>query len=225
MEIVTTLFSGPILPATLLLLVMLFWSFMALLGSVDLDLPGTDMDFDVDLDASTANPIADGMSALTLKWLNLKTVPIIIWMAVFSVTWWFLSASLWSLVDRHFFDPPGWLWSCLLVAKNLAIALPLTKLITTPMQGWFTVEQLTAMSLVGQECEISSFTASPDFGQVKFKTEGAPLLLNVHTDGPNLAQGARVWITHYDAKKRIYIVSPTTTGTATDVPSSEEPHR
>jgi hypothetical protein len=78
------------------------------------------------------------------------------------------------------------------------------------MRGWFTSEKLTSKSLIGQECEISSHEASPEFGQVKFKTDGSPLLLNVRTDGPHLAKGERVWITHYDPARRVYIVSPTT---------------
>lgn len=219
MEILTTVFSGPILPASLLLSVMLMWSFIALLGSVDLDMGAGDLDLDVDLNVG-GNPIATGMSAFALRWMNLRNVPLIIWLGIYSVLWWFVSASLWSLVDSHFFSPPGWLWSTLLALKNAIIAVLLTKLATTPMKKWFITERLAAGSIVGQECEISSLTATPEFGQVKFKTEGAPLLLNVRTDGPTLSKGTAVWLTHYDENSRTYIVSPTSTGTP--APTSEE---
>ena len=211
MEIVTTLFSGPVLPATLALIAMLIWSFLGMLGSIDLDAPGGDLDFDVDIDASGGNPIADGMSAVAMKWTNLKRVPPIIWLGIFSVAWWFISACLWTLVDRHFFSPPGWTWSIILAVKNAALGVLVAKFATAPMAPWFLREELTAHSLVGKECEIASLTATPEHGQVKYKTEGSPLLLNVETDGGTLARGTRVWITHYDAKRRIYIVSPTTT--------------
>lgn len=92
------------------------------------------------------------------------------------------------------------------------------------MKGWFVVERLDSQSLIGKECQISSSVASIDFGQVKFKTEGSPLLLNVRTDGPSLAQGTHVWITHYDPKRRVYIVSPTTANSpiSDSTTSSEE---
>ncbi|MCC6508489.1 MAG: hypothetical protein IT423_05240, partial [Pirellulaceae bacterium] len=88
----------------------------------------------------------------------------------------------------------------------------LTKLVTRPFRGWYVTEDLSTQSLIGQECEICSSEATPEYGQVRFKTDGAPLLLNVRTDGSYLAKGARVWITHYDATRRAYIVSPTSQG-------------
>lgn len=211
MDLIYSFIEGPVLPATCLLAIMIGWSLLAMLGTVDLELPGGDMDLDVDLDMDGSHGIhaADGLGVLALKWLNLRDVPLVLWMAVLAVVWWVVSASTWILMDSKFFASPGWLWSTLLVAKNLALAIPLTKLVTSPMKNWFVTEQLNAHSLVGQECEISSLEASPTFGQVKYRTEGAPLLLNVRTDGAHLAKGTKVWITHYDAARRQYIVSPT----------------
>lgn len=227
MEFINAVFSGPVLPATMFLGLLLLWNLLALLGTVDLHMPGSDVDLnlhtdihahaDVHLDSAgggAGSAASDGLAILMMKWLNLKEVPLVLWMGVLAVLWWFFSAILWTSIDRRFFSEPGWLWSSLLVARNLAIAIPLTKLATRPMRGWFITERISAHSLVGQECQISSSVASPEFGQVKFKTEGSPLLLNVRTDGPSLVQGTHVWITHYDAKRRIYIVSPTTAITA-----------
>ncbi len=211
MELLTSLFSGPVLPATLFLGLLVVWNLLAMLGTIDLDMPGSDVDVDLDVDLDGGGAGAsDGLAVLMMKWLNLKEIPLVLWMGALAVIWWFCSATLWSLIDSRFFAEPGWLWSSVLVARNLAIAIPLTKLATSPMKGWFVTERLSAMSLIGQECQISSSVASPEFGQVRFKTDGAPLLLNVRTDGPSLAQGTPVWITHYDAKRRIYLVSPTT---------------
>lgn len=214
MESLSFFVAGPVLPATLLLGLLIAWSVLAMLGAVDLEMPGSDLDADLDLDvdASGASGSAgDGVALLMFRWLNLHNIPLIIWAGVFSICWWGVSATLWLAVDSRFFDEAGWLWSTALVLRNVAISLPLTKLITQPMRGWFQSEQLSATSIIGSECQISSLEASPEFGQVRLKTDGAPLLLNVRTDGPHLAQGAAVWITHYDAKRRLYIVSPTGT--------------
>lgn len=232
MELVTSLFAGPVLPATILLLLMLGWSMLAVLGTVDLDMPGGDLDLDLDVDIDADGLAAHGagaagqavgggssVSVMALRWLNINNVPLIVWLGVFTLAWWMISACGWWLIDKNFFESPGLFWSCLLVVRNVAIALPITKWITGPMAGWFVTEQLSSGSLVGQEAEISSLEASTEFGQVKYKTDGSPLLLNVRTDGPHLARGTRVWITHYDAKNRIYIVSPT--GTEAAIEDSE----
>ena len=211
MDLFNSFIAAPVLPATCLLAVMIGWSLLAMLGTVDLELPGGDIDLDVDLDIDGSHGVhaADGLGVLALKWLNIRDVPLVLWMAVLAVFWWVLSASTWILIDSKFIAEPGWIWSSLLIVKNLALAVPLTKLATSPMKHWFVTEQLNAHNLVGQECEISSLEASPSFGQVKYRTEGAPLLLNVRTDGAHLAKGTKVWITHYDAARRQYIVSPT----------------
>ncbi|QDV25080.1 OB-fold-containig protein [Aureliella helgolandensis] len=211
MELFTNLIASPVLPATVLLGLMVAWSFMAMLGAVDLDVGGPDVDIGQDLDLSVGSHATEGMALLALKWLNIKNVPLVVWLGVFSVIWWFISISLWSAIDSRIFTDPGWFWSTLLILKNLAISLPLAKLATTPMKPWFVVEKIGATHLIGQECQISSLEATPEFGQVRFRTEGAPLLLNVRTDGQHLAKGTKVWITHYDAQHRVYIVSPTTT--------------
>ncbi len=235
MEFFNTLFTGPVLPATMFLGLLLLWNLLAMLGTVDLHMPHGDVDLhlptdghvhadvpapaDVHLDSTSGgmgHGASDGLAVLMMKWLNLREVPLVLWMGILAVAWWFISATLWTVVDRRFLSEPGWLWSSVLVVRNLALAIPLTKLATRPMRGWFTTERISAHSLIGQECKISSSVASPEFGQVKFKTEGSPLLLNVRTDGPSLVQGTPVWITHYDAKRRIYIVSPTSAIHATD---------
>ena len=233
MELITSFFAGPILPATVLLLLMLGWSLLAVLGTVDLDMPGGDLDLDLDVDgdatsaapnaigqaASSTGPAGNSVGVLALRWLNVREVPLVIWLGVFSLTWWTISAGAWWLVDKRFFESPGLLVSGILVIRNVALTLPITKWTTSPMTGWFVTERLSSSSIVGQECEISSLEASPEFGQVQYKTDGSPLLLNVRTDGPHLARGTRVWITHYDAKNRIYIVSPT--GTEAAIENSE----
>ncbi len=148
----------------------------------------------------------EGLLAAITQWLNVRDMPLMFWMAVFAAVWWIVSAIWWLVVDRWILDEPGVIWSSILMFRNLLCSLPITKLATIPLKGWEYSSHLDARSLIGRECEISSSEASPTFGQVKFKTDGAPLLLNVRTDGAYLAKGARVWITHYDPVKRIYLV-------------------
>lgn len=204
MKFIEPLIELPVLPASMLLALLAAWSVLAILGGTTFH--GHHLSIDSDADISDA---VSSMGSLTFRWLGLSEMPLIIWLSVFSLLWWTVSITLWKSVDMYFFSHPGLGWSTLLVARNLAITLPLTKLLTRPMRGWFISEELTSQSLVGQECEICSSEATPEYGQARFKTDGSPLLLNVRTDGSYLAKGDRVWITHYDAQRRAYIVSST----------------
>lgn len=146
------------------------------------------------------------------KWLNLRSVPFLVWMGIFTIAWWTISVICWMSVDEWLIGNPGPTMTGLLIVRNLAFTLPLTKAITQPMIGWFAdTGSLDSQSLIGGEAEICSYDATPENGQAKFKTGAAPLLLNVRTDGPHLIKGTRVWITHYDSNKRVYLVSATTT--------------
>lgn len=217
MDLLEVALTGPVIPATLLFAVIILWSLLAIVGAVNLDAFDFDVDLDLDMDIDTeielnTSSVTDGVGIVALKWLNIGGVPFILWIGILAMLWWGFSAALWVNIDVNYFSP-NWLWSPLLALKNLVIAVLLTKLITGPMKHWFKQEKLSHLNLIGKECTISSSEATPEFGLVKFKTDGAPLLLNVRTDGPHLVQGTPVWITHYDARRRVYIVSPTTTQT------------
>ncbi len=227
-ELIQPLIAAPVLPATLLLAAMVCWSLFTVLVGAGLGSDGNwsfhfhnplssvvNADPNIGLGHSISHFLGDTLGSFVLaptKWLNLRSVPFLLWLGVFTLAWWTLSVAWWMAVDEWFFAVPGTLTTALLVARNIACALPITKLITQPMIGLFAdTGSLDSKSLIGEEAEICSFDATPENGQAKFKTGAAPLLLNVRTDGPHLIKGTRVWITHYDANKRIYLVSPTTT--------------
>lgn len=150
-----------------------------------------------------------GFGIQAIRWLNLSEMPLVLWAVVFALLWWAVSLFNWMAFDSWFFKNPNWFFTSILVVRNLTFTIPMVKLCTIPMRGWFGSTHLESRSLIGHECEISSSVATPEFGQVKFKTDGSPLLLNVRTDGPHLPKGSKVWITHYDPKRRVYLVSPT----------------
>ncbi len=242
MNLIETLFSGPLLIPSLMLATASLWGLIAIFFGFDtdggsaIDHAGGGLDhatggaldhaaghpsIDGSVDASHATgdvahhgepTIASGhggIFAALSQWLNIREMPLTFWMAAFSIVWWTISIVWWLVVDKWIWtEGVGVGWSIVLMLRNLICTLPLTKVATIPLKGWENSTHLDARSLIGRECVISSSEATPNFGQVKFKTDGAPLLLNVRTDGSFLAKGARVWITHYDDKKRIYQVSP-----------------
>jgi len=220
-ELLQPMMVGPVLPATILLGVLLVWSLLTITVGVGFDLH-TPFHGHFESISHAFWEAIGSVAIVPMKWLNLRNMPFMLWIGIFAIVWWSTSIGIWMTIDDRFLSEPNatphWIVTLLLIVRNLAIALPLTKLITQPMRGWFLTSSFESKSLIGQEAEISSYDASPENGQVKFKTDGAPLLLNVRTDGPHLAKGTRVWITHYDSVKRLYIVSPTTTAASFSTP-------
>ena len=211
MSLWETLLAWPVLPATVLLAMLMAWSLLAVMGGVVFH--GTHLHFDADADGDLGDAFSS-VGSFTLRWLNLSEMPFMIWLGAFALIWWSLSLLFWNLIDTRLFGSPGSILSLVLIIRNIVGAALLTKLVTRPFCGWYVSEDdLTSRSLIGQECEICSSEATTEYGQVRYKTDGSPLLLNVRTDGPELPKGTRVWITHYDAVRRAYIVSPTSQGT------------
>jgi Protein of unknown function (DUF1449) len=210
LELFQPMVAGPVLPATILLGLLLLWGLMTIVLGVAIDLDSHTHGF-----FETLEHLAwDGLTSVTLvpmRWLNLRDVPLIVWLSIFSIVWWSLSFTFWLGFDRDWLGDANGFLTVALVARNLLISLPITKVCTQPLRGWINTPPMQSKSLIGQEAEISSYEASPEGGQAKYKTGAAPLLLNVKTDGPHLSKGTRVWITHYDLNRKIYIVSATTT--------------
>ena len=231
LEFLSSLVSAPVLPATVLLGVMVIWSLMTIIiGGLDSHLAaswhlhnpfsgtGPSDGHGDGVSHWITHALGDAIGSVVLapaKWLNLKQLPIVLWGGIFTLAWWSISILIWITIDTALVKEPSSLAIFMMVTRNFVLGLVATKAITHPMRGLFDSNELTSVSLVGQEAEISSFDATPENGQVKYKTQGAPLLLNVRTDGPHMPKGTRVWLTHYDTKKRIYIVSATTTTSST----------
>ena len=236
-DIANRMFVGPVWPASLLVCLMVMYTMVALIGLIDLDLNAPDLDLDadmsidldapdldlgspdldgVDLDVAGGSPdigqagsfeFLTGIAATTLRWTNFGRVPLVIWMGVFTVSFWMVSYWLW-----HSFDSPRYaptlLPSALLAIRNFVIAVVVTKFVTRPVVGKFQPPPgYNKDRLLGATCEISSITATPRYGQARFRTDAAPLLLNVRTDGAKIPKGTEVRIIDFDPDKRIYTVT------------------
>ena len=195
-EFFTLCFSWPALPATaLLLLVCAYWLFVTL-GALDIE--GMSVDLDVDGDPDSLLSI--GMSPL--RFLNIGEVPLMIWMSVFALSWWITSMVVYD-------EPTGGDWGRTAQAVFITggIAVLATKVLTQPLRGRFRhVEPNTAESLVGQVCVITTSEASPQFGQARYETGAAPLLLQVRTHEGSLAKDDLAEIVDFDPARRVYIV-------------------
>ncbi|QDT12952.1 OB-fold-containig protein [Planctomycetes bacterium K23_9] len=218
---------GPIWPASIMLALMIIYSGVAALGVGDFD-AGLDVDVDmnVDLDVPDLDVVdvdmggggvegADlnhpglfgSLGAMTVRWSNFGRIPIAIWGGVFTLALWGISYSLWHGFDVHRYSATL-IPSILLTIRNAVIAVLITKPVTQPLVGKFDKEPgYDSSRMLGSTCEISSIEANPSYGQAKFRTNAAPLLLNVRTDGSTFPRGTEVRIIDFNRSKRIYTVT------------------
>ena len=242
-QLVEQIFVGPMWPASILVCLLVIYTLLAMIGlidfgfeapEVDLD-PGLDLDAGLDIEPSLdvdpgmeldaaadasvdvsevqGGDLLQGVGAAAVRWTNFGRVPVVIWGGAFAVSFWTISYILWHSFDRMQFEPTI-VTSTLLSIRNMVIAVMATKAITQPLVKYFLPPpSYTQRTLMGATCEISTSEATPDFGQAKFRTNAAPLLLNVRTDGKHIPKGTEVRIIGFhDRDKRIYKVTQVTAG-------------
>lgn len=196
--VIDSLFVGPLWPASVLLLLVIGYLALSLITAIDFEGP------DLDLDAHGWQSLGGS----TIRWLHLDTIPIVLWAGLFACANWLIAFILWNAYDADRYDPTL-VASALLAVRNAVLAALLTRLITTPMVPYLAKGlAYDDESLVGQTAIVCSGEATPTFGQAKYDTGGAPLLLNIRTDGPQVLKGTMVRIVAYEPHKRTYTVSP-----------------
>ena len=196
-------FSGANLPASFLLVLVMFYWLLAILAGLDLDF----LDFDLDMDAEPDLSSVVGLGFVVFRFVNIGRVPMMIWMSVFTVTYWFVSMLLDRLLDD--LDHRETLFYAVQYGvRNFAIAVVVTKIFTQPLRDKFDAkEPNTAEDLIGRECVITTSEVTESFGQARYTTEAAPLLLNVRTREKPLAKGDLAVIVDHDAEENIYFVT------------------
>lgn len=205
---------GPVLPATILVGLLVLYTLIAMLGLVDFDMgmPDLDVDIDVpDLDVDVHHVDIDllqGIGGSALRWINLGRVPMIIWGGFFTVAFWSISYTLWHHFDVKHYEP-DFLTSTVLFTRNAILSVLVAKVCTGPLVKHFApLPQYDTKRIVGSTCEVVSLEATPQYGQAKFRTHAAPLLLNVRTiNNQTFAKGDEVRIVSCDESKRIYQVT------------------
>lgn len=200
----------PILPATvLLLLICLYWVLM-LLGAVDLDFLDLDIDLDLDADAdlsvdmNSAAPSVLQFGMVPLNWLNIGSVPTMLWGSIFALTG-FVVSRLWNADVLH----ESFLWPAdvLRVLRDFGVAALITKGMTQPLRGKFDHEEPNrADQIVGRTCTVLTSEVNRVFGEAELATDGAPLRLKVRNDKGDLSRGDRALITFYREEENVYVV-------------------
>ena len=214
-ELLETCFAGAnIVPTSLLGLTVVYWLFV-LTGTIGLDVFDFDLDLDVDADVDVdvdvdadldvpSGQIGSMMSlgVVVLRFLNIGSVPIMLWFSMFSLALWTFSMIL---------DNPAYhanmVQDLLVLVRNGFFALVAAKALTQPLRGKFDpVEPTKPQDLIGQTCVITTTEVTETFGQARHETEAAPLLLNVRSTDTSLAKGDLAVIVDFDPQQHTYSV-------------------
>ena len=212
MEFIETCFTGPIFPASVMMVLILVYGLMVALGGLNLDMFDIDIDFDADVDIDGG---VTSVGFVALKFLNIGNVPIMIWASAFGLSWWTASMVLWEVFDQARYQEDFWR-TALLILRNVAIGVAAAKVITQPMVKFFDhPDSYKPEDLIGQECEVTTYEVTADAGQAKFATDAAPLLIDVRSEDGPLAKGDRALIVDFDPEEKLYFITKSDTEAST----------
>ena len=196
----------PTMIYTALLGLVLFYWLLAIVGLVDFESGGLDVDADWQADTEVSDL---GTLAGYLVALGINGVP-------FSVV-----VSLMVLIS--------WTFSCLLGMWLLPLiptallglvagtgvlllcpvaALPLTARLIRPLRGLFvTHNAMSNQDLVGRTCKVLSTRVDEGFGRAEVSTRGAGVNISVWAETPNnLVKGGVARIIEYDPERQRYLI-------------------
>lgn len=199
-------FGYPTALLTALLGVVLFYWLLAMVGLVDFEAGGWDVDLDVQADGSIDDI---GTLAGYVVAFGLNGVPFSVVVSLLVLFSWVLCcmAGMWVLplvptALLRFVAGTGAL------VASMALALPATARTIRPLRGLFvTHTAIQNAALVGQLCRVLTQTVDEKVGRAEVARRGAGINIRVWARTPNtLAKGATARILEYDAAAARYLI-------------------
>jgi len=193
---------------TALLGAVLFYWVLALIGLVDFESSGFDLDLDLHADGSV-NDL--GSLAGFMIAFGLDGVPFSIVISLLVLSAWTLSclAGMWllPLVPTMLLQMVA--GTAVLLAAG-ALALPVTARLLRPTKRLFvTHNAVSSAGLVGLPCVVTTTSVDEQFGYAEVKRRGAGLNVRVWASTPNgLTKGSNARIVEYDAAGERYLIEP-----------------
>lgn len=192
---------------TLLAVVLVYW-LLAIVGIVDFESGGLDLDLDTHADGDIDDI---GVIASYAVALGLNGVPFSVVVSLLVLIGWMLSclAGMWllPLVPTLVLKI---LAGTAVLLGSLAVAIPITARIIRPMRGLFvTHTAVSNAALVGQICRVLTRSVDERFGRAQIERRGASLNIRVWARTPNaLTKGSAARIVEYDEAGARYLIEP-----------------
>lgn len=194
---------------TVLLGVVVIYWVLAMLGMVDIEHSGLDIDVHMhthaDGDASDIGHLASYVVALGLNGVPFSVAVSLLVLASWTVCClggeWLL-----PLVPTLVLQ---WVAGTVLLVLSAVIAIPITALAIRPLRGLFVSHTaVTNAALVGQLCRVVTGTVNEKDGRAEVARRGASLNIRVWAVTPNaLKRGSQALIIEYDGVAGRYLVA------------------
>ena len=197
-------FGYPTAIYTALLGLVLFYWVLALVGVVDFESGGIDLDLQADTSVDDLGALAGFIVAF-----GLSGVPFSVVVSLIVLVSWTLCclAGEW-LLPLVPGGPLQWLAGTLVLLTSFGLALPSTAVALRPLRRMFVTHQAASnASLVGQRCTVLTSNVTGTFGQAAVARRGADIQIDVRAAEPNtLARGAAARILDYDPATQRYSI-------------------
>ncbi|MBA63175.1 MAG: hypothetical protein CMJ76_12525 [Planctomycetaceae bacterium] len=197
------IFSPPLIVSTgLVIFVVLYWIISVLTG-LGLDAIDFDLDFDTDADVGGLDGFM-GIGLLPLKWLNIGTIPLMLWFSIFAMCFFFASLGV-----EHY-QPLTKQASTGVIGFRVVWVMGLgalsTKFVTQPMREWFKEHILDSNAFVGKQAT-TRITTHTTRGKIFIERKEGDLISEARTAGEEIPDGTRVTVVSYDEAQKVYIVA------------------
>lgn len=200
--------SYPTAIFTALLLVVLVYWLLALVGFVDFESAGLDLEVELQADGDPGELSTLAGYAVAM---GLHGVPFSIVVSILVLLSWTLCclAGQWVLAGLG----SGiifWVSGTVILLLSLAASIPLTALLIRPLRGLFVIHHAVGnASLVGQTCVVVSQQVDDRFGRAEVLQRGANIQIRVWTQAPQtLNKGDKAQILAYDESAGHYLIRP-----------------
>jgi len=184
-DLVNVASGGPVLIWSLFLgLCLIYWLFV-ILGALDidafdldLDVDGdVDLDIEADMDADVSGGESPGLLIGIFKFLNLDSVPFMVFFSFFSLTAWTVGVLVSSYISED------WITGLAVLLPNIFISLIVSKYVTAPLAPVF-----NNLNDIAKELDLSGEVGTVVHGFDKGELSQAQILRN----GENLLVSIRV---------------------------------
>lgn len=196
--------SYPTAVLTTGMVVLITYWLLALMGWVDFESSGVDLELEMDTDPGDLSTLAGYVMAL-----GLNGVPFSIAVSLVVFTAWMIctliAQLLMPLVPTEVLS---WLVGALILLASIAVSLPIVVRIIRPMRPLFVVHNATRNAgLVGKTCRIVSEKADHTFGRAEVQMPGATPQVKVRLpEGSVLSKGATAIVLEYDEAAGTYLI-------------------
>ncbi len=219
-ELIQTAFSPVNAVVTVMLILNVVYWITVILGALDVDFldvelfdsgleAGPDVDVDVDAEGELDLDMGDhSILRSVMHFFYIGEVPVMLLLSVLILSMWVL-----CMFGNYYFNPMSSLIFAVPVhAVSLVASLFICRIFAMPLKKiyeMFNKDYNAPQKVIGRICIVATTSVSDKMGQAEVKTKGAPIVLNVISDGEHVFhKGDEAVVVGKDNETGIYRIAP-----------------